>query len=194
MTQRDDKKLKELLDAYLGGNHVAGEELFQHLAKALKHKMHHLYLGMLENGTRQPTEIFHEALIKLLNKEGLTFESYGQFEAFVFKTARYCLIDYIRQRAAKKRGDGFQIEGFEEGELAGKAEDIDGLISYHQAMELLTRKNPKAAEILELKYTAGMSNAEIQQKLGLSEHHVKADLKRYKKWANKLLSHKLTSF
>jgi RNA polymerase sigma factor (TIGR02999 family) len=87
---------------------------------------------------------------------------------------RSVIIDYIRERDADKRGGGQLCVT-----LGSDVEDVAGnqtiMIALHQGLERLQKIEPRLAEVVELRYFAGLSIDEVARHLGMSDATVKRD-------------------
>ena len=173
-------ELQRLLHAYQGGDQDAKEVLFRHLYPKLRRLIHRKYQRDLYS-TKQPTEILHDALIKLNIKEG-SFENYEVFEAFAVKVVRGCLIDYLRSRRTQKRGCHVEKVSIDEalhGEVAPKHERV---FAMQEALKQLAQENQKARRIMDLRLVDNQSIKRTAEILDLSEHQVRKLYDHYKIW------------
>ncbi len=122
--------------------------------------------------TLQPTALVHEAWLKLVGAEGRKFQSRTHFFAAAAEAMRRILVDRARRRLTQRHGGGYQRVELEESGLVAPDED-DQLLAVNDALEKLARDYPAQAQVVKLRYFAGMTNEEAAQLLGLSVSTIK---------------------
>jgi len=122
--------------------------------------------------TLQPTALVHEAWLKLVGADDRKFENRGHFFAAAAEAMRRILVDRARRRRTQRHGGGCQRVELEESHLVAPDED-DQLLAVNDALEKLTRDHPAQAEVVKLRYFAGLTNEEVAQLLGLSVSTIK---------------------
>lgn len=138
--------------------------------------------------TLQPTAIVHEAYAKLAEASNLRVESRAHFFSLAAAAMRQVLIDYARSQSREKRGGDWQrvaIDASEMSSAAGDANSADAsldVLALENAMIELGRLDPRAAEIVNLRFFAGLSERVIAEHLGISERTVRNDWRTAKAW------------
>ena len=134
--------------------------------------------------TLQPTALVHEAWERLMGSgaepgKQRPFESREHFLATAARVMRRILIDHARARAAVKRGGGAARVQFEVEELAAPPEaDPDAyLVALDAALARLAEQDPQAAQLVELRFFAGLTMEETAKILGVSAATA------YREWA-----------
>ena len=141
--------------------------------------------------TLQPTALLNEAWLKLRGHFNMAEPS----PAF-FKTAaeamRNILIDHARARQSLKRGAGVRREAIGVSEAGTDEEgpdlEFDEILLLHQAVARMETLDPQAAEVVKLRFFAGLSVEETAAALGVSERTVKRDWSFARAWLAKELS------
>jgi RNA polymerase sigma factor (TIGR02999 family) len=119
--------------------------------------------------TLQPTALVHEAWLRLsAGAEEARFDNRGHFFAAAAESMRRILIDSARRKGAHKRGGGLQRVNLEDVDLAANADDTV-LLRIDEALELLAREDPPSAELVKLRFFAGLTTAQAACALGISE-------------------------
>jgi RNA polymerase sigma factor (TIGR02999 family) len=153
------------------GDRSAADALFTTLYAEL-HGLAKRQLARQGSGlTLGVTTLLHEAYLDMAAREGASFPDRGRFMAYAAKVMRSLIVDYARERRARKRGGEFEITTLDE-EKAGAAPDADGLEEIHAALEQLASVDPALSEIVDLKFFCGFSFAEIAAMRGASERTV----------------------
>lgn len=122
--------------------------------------------------TLQSTALVHEAWLRLIGDENRRFEDRTHFFAAAAQAMRRILIERARRRHAIRHGGQYERVHLEEDMLATPADD-EQLLALNEALEKLERKHPIQAQVVKLRYFAGMSNEEIAELLGISISTVK---------------------
>ncbi len=117
--------------------------------------------------TLQPTALVHEAWLRLVGSQNPTFNDRTHFFRAAAEAMRHILIDRARRKQTQRHGGGYQRVDFTGFDLAAPAAD-DQLLAVHEALDKLALKHPKQAELVKLRYFAGMTNEEVSQVLGIS--------------------------
>lgn len=118
--------------------------------------------------TLQPTALVHEAYLKLLGGDAGTFRSRGTFFRTASRAMRSVLVDMARARAAGKRGGGAKRIPLEDTDRAWTPSPGE-VVAVHEALERLEAIDPEMAEVVELRFFAGLGSKEAAQAMGISE-------------------------
>jgi RNA polymerase sigma factor (TIGR02999 family) len=121
--------------------------------------------------TLQATALVHEAYLRLIGNEGAQrWDSRGHFFTAAAEAMRRILVENARRKARLRHGGGgHRVDLAEvEGHIAIKS-PVEDLIALDEALEQLSRVDPQAAEVVKLRYFAGMTTAEAAELLGIAE-------------------------
>jgi RNA polymerase sigma factor (TIGR02999 family) len=122
--------------------------------------------------TLQATALVHEAYLRLVGQEEAQhWNSRGHFFAAAVEAMRRLLVESARRKRRLRHGGGRAREP-ELVDIAG-SERPERLLALDDALDRLAATNPRAAELVKLRYFAGFSNAEAASLLGISSR--KAD-------------------
>lgn len=119
-------------------------------------------------GDFSPTVLVHEVFLKLW-PDGIAgnWENRRHFFAAAAKAMRRILVDQARRRLSQKHGNGKVLTGQAIPEAALPEPD-EQLILLHEALEEFSREEPEKAELVQLRYFAGLTEQEAAQALGVS--------------------------
>jgi RNA polymerase sigma factor (TIGR02999 family) len=118
--------------------------------------------------TLEATALVHEAYIRLVDGEKVQhWDSRGHFFAAAAEAMRRILVDHARQRRSQRRGGAAKRRSLESLEAAVPAPD-DELLAVDEALERLHQLDPPKAELVKLRYFAGLTIPEAAQALGIS--------------------------
>jgi RNA polymerase sigma factor (TIGR02999 family) len=149
-----------------GDSGAAGELLnvvYQELRRLAAAKMAQQPPGQ----TLQPTALVHEAWVRLVGAKNPTFRDSVHFFSAAAEAMRHILIDRARRKQTERHGGRLQRIEFDELQLAARS-PADELLAVHEALDILKEKYPVQAELVKLRYFAGLTNKEASQVLGIS--------------------------
>jgi RNA polymerase sigma factor (TIGR02999 family) len=138
------------------------------------------------SSTLIPTELVHEAYLKLADQDRVTWQNRSQFLAIAARLMRRILVDHFRRRNAEKRPPRKLRVTFDP-DLAVLAEDHFEALAVDDALSRLESFAPHLAQVVELRWFAGCGVAEIAQVTGRSEATVKRRWKVAQAWLQKEL-------
>jgi RNA polymerase sigma factor (TIGR02999 family) len=161
------KEVTRILSAIGQGDPRAAEQLlplvYDELRRLAAEKMAREKPGQ----TVQATALVHEAYLRLVDrKQAQAWDSRGHFFAAAAEAMRRILVESARRKQRLKHGGG-RVREHEEMDLACP-ERTERLLALDEALERLAASNPPAAELVKLRYFAGLSNAEAASFLGIS--------------------------
>jgi len=123
--------------------------------------------------TLQATALVHEAYLRLIDVEDVQhWNSRGHFFAAAAEAMRRLLLNHARDRGRLKRGGQRQRVDLENVELAADASPED-LQALDESIERLTAENSECANVVKLRFFAGLSIDEVAAALGVSPSTVK---------------------
>ena len=132
--------------------------------------------GERADHTLQPTALVHEAFLRMNGGEGLQLRGRSHFMAVASIAMRRVLVDHARARNTQKRGAG--ATHVTVGEANALTEDrTQDVLLVDCALQRLAEVDRQAERIVEMRFFAGMTEAEIATVLGVGERWVR------KQWA-----------
>jgi len=138
--------------------------VYEELRKLAACKMAHEPPGQ----TLQPTALVHEAWLRLVGHDSPRFEGRAHFFGAAAEAMRRILIENARRKKALRHGGGRPGLDIEEIEIAAAAKD-EQLLAMNEALEQLAARDRAKAELVKLRYFAGMTIEEAAAVLGISE-------------------------
>lgn len=161
-----------MLNAIERGDPQAADKLLNLVYDELRRLAAYKLSREAPNQTLQPTALVHEAWLKLVGGEERKFENRTHFFAAAAEAMRRILVDRARRRLTQRHGGSYQRVELEESNLVAPDED-NQLLAVNDALEKLEREYPTQAQVVKLRYFAGMTNEEAAQLLGLSVSTIK---------------------
>jgi RNA polymerase sigma factor (TIGR02999 family) len=132
--------------------------------------------------TLRPTAILHEAVLRLMNLDGIPWSDRGHFYAMAARMMRRILVDYAREQNRLKRGgDAVRVtlDGSVSLAVGDRHPDLEAL---DDALARLEARDPRKARIVELRFFVGLTGAEIARSLGISAPTVQREWRRARTW------------
>ena len=175
--------ITRILNAVESGKLEAAEELIPLAYRELRQ----IAAGKMANEraghTLQPTALVHEAWMRLAGPEGESpqWNSRGHFFAAAAEAMRRILIESARRKMSAKRGENPERATYHEDRIEASVPS-DRLIAVDEALTKLEEQNPEFANIVKLRYFAGMTVPEIAVALDTSESTVNRTWKTAKAW------------
>ena len=169
-----------LKQAQNGDTQAAGDLLslvYEELRRLAAHKMAHEMPGQ----TLQPTALVHEAWLRLVGNSKPCWNSRGHFFAAAAEAMRRILVDGARRKRALKHGGGHVRIDVTSYELAAEVPD-DRVVAVHQALDDLAKLDPRQAEVVKLRFFAGLQLEEIAELQGVSMKTVQRQWTHAKAW------------
>lgn len=136
--------------------------------------------------TLQPTALVNEAYLRLVGDRDGVWENRGHFYGAAARSMRQILIEHARSRSASKRGCGRKPVDLTES-LAVHQPHHEDLMDLGVALDHLHEADPRAAQVVELRYFAGFSFEETADLLGISEKTAKRDWQFARVWLERNL-------
>jgi RNA polymerase sigma factor (TIGR02999 family) len=129
----------------------------------------------------QTTALIHEAYLRLVGAETLQINNRMHFFAIASQQMRRILVDYARAKNAKRRGSGMLNVTLTGVSVSSKPRGIDFLL-LDEALRDLQEVDPRAAQIVELRYFGGHTDKEAAEALGISVPTVRRDWEFARSW------------
>ena len=153
-----------LLEAATRGDRQAAAELLPLVYEELRKLAAARIVSEKPGQTLQATALVHEAYLRLVGDQH--FNGRGHFFAAAAEAMRRILVEQARRKAARKRGGGLEREELAESELAAPEPDTD-LLALDEALTQLAATDALAADLVKLRYFAGLTSEEAAAALGI---------------------------
>src|SRR2546425_8930589 len=165
-------EVTRILDAVQQGDPKAADELLPLVYKELRRLAAHKMAREAAGQTLQPTALVHEAWLRLAGDRNQQWDGRGHFFAAAAEAMRRILIEHTRRKNAVKRGVDFERVNFENLDVAILAEGEEFLL-LNEALEKLEREDLEAAQVVKLRFFAGLTNEEAGKALGVTDRTAK---------------------
>lgn len=157
-----------ILGILQSGQPQAAEELLPVVYGELRQLAARKLARELPGQTLQPTALVHEAWLRLVGDEPTQWNSRGHFFAAAAEAMRRILVERARRRQSLKRGAGAPKVELAEVEIAVQADD-ESLLLVHEALDRLAAAHPQAAELVKLRFFAGLGQQESARLMDLPD-------------------------
>jgi RNA polymerase sigma factor (TIGR02999 family) len=175
------RDLTLLLNQMQHGDPVAGEQaielVYGELHRIAARELHRERPGHV----LQTTALIHEAYTRLVGAEALHINNRVHFFAIASQQMRRILVDYARAKNAQRRGSGMLNVTLTGVSVSTKPRGID-LLLLDEALRDLQQVDPRAAQIVELRYFGGHTDKEAAEALGISVPTVRRDWEFARSW------------
>jgi RNA polymerase sigma factor (TIGR02999 family) len=176
-----------ILLAYGEGDESALSSLIAMVYGQLK-RLAHQQLGRLHPGqTLSTTALVHEAYVKLGNLAQVPWQSRSHFFAIAARAMRLVIVDYARQRCARKRGAGLPHISLNQADIA-TANSVESVLLIDQALRTLAATHLRLVRVVECRFFAGLTEEETAVALGISARTVRRDWLSAKAWLREQMS------
>jgi RNA polymerase sigma factor (TIGR02999 family) len=161
-------EVTRIIERVQQGDPTAAEQLIPLVYGELRKLAAHKMAGEAPGQTLQPTALVHEAWLRLAGEEKERWEGRAQFFSAAAEAMRRILIERARRRHALKHGGDAEHEPLDESRLALVA-PTDEMLAVHEALDRLAAEDPQAADLVKLRYFAGMSMPEAAAALDVPQ-------------------------
>jgi RNA polymerase sigma factor (TIGR02999 family) len=136
--------------------------------------------------TVSTTALVHEAYLRLSAGSEVVWQDRSHFFALAARAMRFVLVDQARARLAAKRDGGFPVTLDDAHGLP--AETPEHLLAIHDALSRLEQVSARLAQVVHLRFFAGLGHEEIAEVLGVSIPTAKRDWARARAWLYDFIS------
>jgi RNA polymerase sigma factor (TIGR02999 family) len=165
----------DLLAAIRRGEPGAADALFSLLYPDLRQMAHARLRRSGHLTLLDTTGLVHEAYMRLFNAGTLEAGDRAQFMGYAARVMRSVVVDFVRRRAADRRGGDVVHVGLEESAVAGADPREREVVRIDEALEELAAIDERLVRVVEMRYFAGMTEEQVAEALGLSRRSVTRD-------------------
>lgn len=180
------EQVTQLLLDSTSGSVRATDALFPLIYDQLRSLAHGLFHAQCAQQLLDPTELVHEAYAKLAVSSRVGPLERTHFLSLAARAMRQVLCDHVAARQTAKRGRDWGRVGLTTASEGSQPEVIDAL-DLHEALEQLAALDERKAEVVTLRYFAGLSILETAHLLGISARTVELDWRFARAWLRRQL-------
>jgi RNA polymerase sigma factor (TIGR02999 family) len=179
------KDVTILLNAVSAGEESTPEKLLEAVYGDLRRLAAKYMRNERDDHTLQATALVHEAFIRLVDWENVSWQNRAHFFAVAAQVMRKILVDHARTKNAGKRGG--QKIALDEAVSFAEEKDLN-LLALEEALQNLEKLDARQARIVELRFFGGLSIEETAYILDVSETTVKREWTFAKAWFQRELT------
>lgn len=181
-------RVSMLLQEWQDGDRKALDALLPLVYKEL-HRLAHLQMRKERpDHTLQSAALVNEAYLRLIGLKTPQWESRSHFFAIAAQLMRQILVDYARRHVAVKRGGKSVCRlSLQDAKLAVRQGEVD-ILALDDALESLAKIDPRQSRVVELRFFAGLSLAEISEALEIAPATVQRDWTAARAWLHREIS------
>jgi len=188
MTEASSARVSRLVEQVRGGE--AKAEAMAELLPVVYQELRRVAAGYLRRErpgqTLQATALVHEAYLRLLREQHVSWQNRAHFCAIAANSMRQILVERARARNAAKRGGGLHRITLDDALAPPETTGID-VEALDQALERLSALDADQARLVELRYFGGLTIEETAEVIGVSPATVKRSWTVAKAWLKKEL-------
>ncbi len=136
--------------------------------------------------TLQPTALVHEAYLRLSRSVRFEWQDRAHFIGVAARTMRQILVGHAKRRDTLKRGKGCKPQPLDESSAIATDHGA-AFLQLDHALDELARFDPRASQVVELRFFGGLNSGEVAEVLGVSEVTVRRDWGAARSWLNRYL-------
>ena len=159
---------------------IPGDRLLETLYTELHALAHARMRRLPPNQTLQPTALLHEAFIKLGGSDQ-KWENEAHFFGAAARAMRNIMVDQARRKGAVKHGGDRHRTTFNEQMIAAASKDAP-LPDLDDALRRLEAEDPRKAEVVNLRFFAGLTVDQIAACTGMSKATIERDWAYAREW------------
>jgi len=181
----------QILNQIQAGNSGASSQLLPLVYDELR-KLAAVRLAQEKPGqTLQATALVHEAYLRLVGgRNEPSWDNRGHFFAAAAESMRRILVDQARRKKSERHGSGKAFLELDENALPVPRDDSDRILAIHEALDQLEAESPRKAQLVKLRFFAGMTLEEAANVLEVAVPTAKRDWAAARVWLYRHLTEK----
>lgn len=180
------KETREVLDFAVRGDEASKAQLDTQVYQQLRDLAANYLRREKPGHTLRPTGLVHEAFVKMVGQQNVSFEGRTHFFAVAAQAMRRILVDHARKKNRIKRGGQLKRVSFGE-ELVISSDNDEDLLAVDEVLNRLAELDPRQAKLVEMRFFGGMTVAEVAASLGLSRRTVEREWTMARAWLRQQL-------
>ena len=189
MSDMESSQATQIVNAIASGDRTGADRLFSLVYSSLRDLASRYLRGEKRDHTLSPTDLVHEAYMKLIDQTRVEWRGKTHFLAVGAQAMRRILVDHARSRRRAKRGGGRVRIALNE-QVAISPQRHEDVMALDEALAKLAEVDPRQATIVELRFFGGLNVAEVAEVLGVSKRTVENEWTAVRAWLRRELSEK----
>ncbi len=179
--------ITQLIAQARGGDRGAFDDLFAQLYPELRRIARARLSHNVRDTLMDTTALVHECYMKFVAAQRLTVQDRVHFLAYSATAMRSIIVDAARAAKAERRGGDAAHVTLNTAHAEGVPQGEDEIVDIDEALKELAKLDARLVQVVEMRYFAGMTDAEIGDALGVTDRTVRRDWEK----ARLLLAHAL---
>ena len=171
----EPSRLTGLLQRAQQGDAEAAAALFAESYPLLSRLARARLRAHIRTPTLDTGSLVHETYLRFVSAGRLTIADGVHFRRWAARAMRSVIVDMARRRLAERRGGRLERICLTGSLPVAAPETDDFILRVHDALDTLSAVDPRAGEVVQLRYFAGMTEPEVAEALGTSERTVRRD-------------------
>ena len=167
--------LTDLIRSAGSGDSAALQSVFQQTYDELRRMASHRLRIVNRNTLLDTTALVHECFIRFANARQLAAGDRVHFFRYAGQVMRSVIVDLARASLAERRGGGAEHRPLSTTVGDSVAAGEQEILSVHEALDGLAQYDRRLVQVVEMRYFAGMTEAEIAEALGIADRTVRRD-------------------
>lgn len=151
------------------------DQLFSQFYEDLRLMAHHRLRAYEPITLLDTTSLVHESYFRFINANLVPELDRGRFLAYAAHAMRSVIVDLVRKRRADRRGGGEPKLALGEIQVAHSHAGEDDILRVNDALDELAKADARLAQVVEMRYFAGLEEQEIATALGVTDRTVRRD-------------------
>jgi RNA polymerase sigma-70 factor, ECF subfamily len=184
MDFKTDSDVTMLLRAWTSGDEGALQKLAPLVYADLRERAHRYMANERHDHPLESCALVHEAFLRMAEWKRIQWQNREQFLAVSSGLMRKVLVDFARAHASQKRGGlaGTLLPNLLIGDVLIAEQRAEKFLALDDALNRLSRIEPRKARVVELRFFGGLSSEEIAAILDINPFTVLRDWKFAKSW------------
>jgi len=171
----DAGSLTALIHRAAKGDAEAADELFAATYKDLRRLARARLRAGGRNTLLDTSSLVHESFLRFAGAGRLRLQDRIHFMRWAGRVMRSVIVDFARRRQAERRGGGGNHITLTTGIGGSTADGALEILRVHEALDAMAALDARMAQVVELRYFGGMTEAEIAEALGVTDRTVRRD-------------------
>lgn len=181
MSDPKPDQVTRLLERASGGDTRAANELLPLVYEQLRARARKEMAGERPGHTLQPTALVHEAYMRLVGNREVAWDNRAHFYVAAAEAMRRILIEHARKKGRIKRGGGLRRVPLNVVDLAERG-DVEEIVSLDDVIRRLEERDKRMADVVRLRFYAGLSETETAAALGVTGRTVRREWALARAW------------
>jgi RNA polymerase sigma factor (TIGR02999 family) len=169
-----EPSVTELIRRAEHGDAEAADRLFAAMYPDLRRLARARLRAGGRNTLLDTSALVHESYLRFAGAGQLQLRDRAHFMRWASRVMRSVIVDFVRRRQAERRGGGKLVVTLTTG-IGDVASGASEILRVHEALEQMASRDPRMANIVEMRYFGGMTESEIAEAVGVTERTVRRD-------------------